>query len=172
MGEDSSPEARDHELRRRLEVLKEQFEQGKVSIAAPIADEMERSLLSVRYGPDGRIDLLTVDSRVRAFSLAVTATRDREEMKRSISLREIQQTYFSWLETNFGEYYQMMVDRELTPHQVGKIASRKADVVQYTASVIPKFVEMLTEFWERLLSIFQPKHCCKMWLVYRHDNIA
>ena len=148
VGKGNSTEAQEAELRRRLEILKSHFEQGKIKIANHIADQIEESLLAVRYGADGQIDLSTVDSRVRSMALAITAMHDREEMKDSISLREIQEAYFSFIETNFGEYYQSMVDNKLTPHHAGTLASRNKDVVEYTASIIPDFVEILTSFWE------------------------
>jgi hypothetical protein len=139
------------EVRRRLEVLKDYLEKGNVKFAPHLFEETRKSLMAVRYGADGKIDLSTVDSRVRSLALAVTAMKDREDIKSAISLREIQTTYFGWLENNFGEYYRTMVDRGLTPHHAGRAISSNQESVDYTVSVIPKFMEVVTEFWKNLI---------------------
>lgn len=67
-------------LRRRLKILQEKLKEGKVVIQKGLS--IEDSLLAVRYGPDGEIDLNTVDGAVRSMALAITAVHDREEMKK------------------------------------------------------------------------------------------
>ncbi|MGE6099145.1 hypothetical protein ACLH0B_07845 [Aeromonas salmonicida] len=62
--EDAAYEQR---LRRRLKVLQEQFKAGKIRIAEGL--DVEKSLLAVRIGPDGEIDLDTVDGLVRSMAL-------------------------------------------------------------------------------------------------------
>ena len=99
-------------LRRRLKILQEQFEEGKIRIAQGI--DVEESLLAVKYGPDGEIDLNTVDGLVRSMALAVTSMHDREELKKEASLSEIQNMYFNFIESNFGHFYEMMIKRNLT----------------------------------------------------------
>ncbi|TIU29743.1 MAG: hypothetical protein E5W27_03040 [Mesorhizobium sp.] len=100
MGE--SNEERDEELRWRLEVLKAQLDSGKIYIAEHIADDLKRSMSAVRYGPDGKIDLATVDGRVRSLSLATAFFHQREETKKSISLIDISRTYLEFVEKNLG----------------------------------------------------------------------
>ncbi|MGB3972612.1 MAG: hypothetical protein WBL58_00390 [Peptococcia bacterium] len=139
------------ELQRRLEVLKDHLEKGKIKFAPHLFDETQKSLMAVKYGVDGKIDLSTVDARVRSLALAVTAMKDREDMKNAITLKEIQTDYFKWLENNFGEYYQKMVERNLTPHDAGKAISLNQESVDYTVSIIPKFMEVITEFWNNLI---------------------
>lgn len=82
MTEDNQDEqvAYEKRLRRRLKILQEQFKAGKVHIAEGLA--VKDSLLAVRTGPDGEVDLNTVDGLVRSMALAVTAIHDREELKK------------------------------------------------------------------------------------------
>ena len=94
MSEGKSIEEVEYEqrLRRRLKILQEQFKEGKIRIAEGL--DVEKSLLAVRNGPDGEVDLDTVDGLVRSMALAVTAIHDRGELKKEASLSEIQNMYF------------------------------------------------------------------------------
>ncbi len=139
------------ELKRRLKVLGDYLEEGKVKFAPHLFEDTKKSLMAVRYGTDGQVDLSTVDARVRSLTMAVTAMQDREDMKSAISLKDIQTTYFEWLENNFGEHYKVMVRRNLTPHDAGRAISSSTESMDYTVSVIPKFMEVLTEFWNNLI---------------------
>lgn len=139
------------ELRKRLQILREHLEEGKIQFASHLFEDTKKSLMAVRYGADGQIDLSTVDARVRSLALAITAMKDREDMKSAISLKEIQTTYFEWLENNFGEHYKVMVHRNLTPHDAGRAISSNIESVDFTVSVIPKFMEVLKEFWSNLI---------------------
>jgi len=65
---------------------------------------MKESLMAVKNGPDGEIDLNTVDGRVPSLALAVTAMHDREELKSAIPFSEIQKIYFEFIEKNFGHF--------------------------------------------------------------------
>lgn len=148
---EAADEEYQNELRRRLKILRDKLEEGKVRFAPDLYEETKKSLMAVRYSTDGQIDLSTVDARVRSLAMAVTAMQDREDMKDAISLKEIQSTYFEWLESNFGEHYKVMVRRDLTPHDAGRAVSSSAESIDYTVSVIPKFMEVLTEFWKNLI---------------------
>ena len=88
--EDKEKKVCEARLQRRLQILKEQFEAGKIHIAKGL--RVVESLKAVRYAPDGSVDLNTVDSSVRSLALGVEAMHDREELKRSIPLAEIQST--------------------------------------------------------------------------------
>jgi len=110
MSDDTTTEKQQYEarLQRRLKILKQQFEAGKIRIAEGL--QVVESLKRVRYAPNGSIDLDTVDGLVRSMALAAEAMHDREEMKKSASLAEIQTTYFEFLEKNFGHFHRVMVD--------------------------------------------------------------
>ena len=57
MNEEKTIEEVEYEqrLRRRLKILQEQFKEGKIRIAEGL--DVEKSLLAIRTGPDGEIDL-------------------------------------------------------------------------------------------------------------------
>ena len=132
-------------LQRRLKILKQQFEAGKVRIAEGL--QVIESLERVRNAPDGSIDLDTVDGLVRSMALAVEVMHDREEMKKSASLAEIQTTYFEFLEKNFGHFHRVMVDRGLTPHDAGVALSRTPTTVAELTCNLDGFLSTIEEFW-------------------------
>lgn len=146
--EEKSQEEFEYEqrLRRRLKILQEQFKAGKVYINEGL--EVEKSLLAVRQGPDGEVDLNTVDGLVRSMALAVTAMHDREELKKEASLLEIQNTYFSFIEQNFGHFYKKMLKEKLTPHDVGTALTRNKEFVDEFTKNLDEFLNVINQFWE------------------------
>jgi hypothetical protein len=72
---------------------------------------------------------------------------DREELKKSISLAEIQNTYFSFVERNFGQFYRIMLDRGLTPHDAGIALSRKESTIAELTKNLAGFLATIEEFW-------------------------
>lgn len=143
INEDVEYEAR---LRRRLKVLQEQFKAGKVKIAEGL--EVEKSLLAVRVGTDGEVDLSTVDGLVRSMALAVTAMHDREELKKEASLSEIQNMYFKFIEDNFGQFYDMMLKQNLTPHDAGRALTQNEKSVEGFTENLDEFLNVIDQFWE------------------------
>src|ERR1700722_2889269 len=87
-------------LQKRLFILREKFKSRTIVI--PKDPQIEKSLLAMRLAPDGSVDLNTVDGIVRSIALAVEGIHERDELKKATSLAEIQSTYFSFLENNFG----------------------------------------------------------------------
>lgn len=147
MSDEPTDEQRAYEgrLQRRLQVLKRQFEAGKIHIAEGL--QVIESLKRVRSAPDGTIDLSTVDGLVRSMALAVEAMHDREEMKKSASLAEIQTTYFDFLEKNFGHFFKVMVDRGLTPHDAGVALSRTPSTIAELNRSLRDFLDTIEGFW-------------------------
>jgi hypothetical protein len=147
MSEDDKKEQEAYEkrLRRRLEILKEQMQAGKVKFAPGLG--VKESLMAVRYGPDGEIDLNTVDGRVRSLALAVTEMHDREELKSAIPFNEIQKTYFEFIEKNFGFFYKIMKEKDMTPHEAGLVASKKPETIAEITEPINDFMETIDTFW-------------------------
>lgn len=133
-------------LRRRLKILQEQFKEGKIRIAEGL--DVEKSLLAVRVGPDGEVDLDTVDGLVRSMALAVTAMHDREELKKEASLSEIQNMYFTFIENNFGHFYEMMLKQGLTPHDAGTSLSRNEKTIDEITKNLDEFLGVIDQFWE------------------------
>lgn len=133
-------------LQRRLQILKKQFEAGTIRIAEGL--QVIESLKHVRYAADGTVDLSTVDASVRSMALAVEAIHDREEMKKSASLAEIQTTYFEFLEKNFGQFFKVMIDRGLTPHDAGVALSRTPSTVAELNRNLKDFLKTIEDFWD------------------------
>ena len=106
MDEAEEQDKREYEerLQGRLKILKEQFDAGKIKIAEGL--QVIDSLKAVRYTPDGLVDLDTVDGLVRSMALAAEHFQNREELRKSFSLSEIQNTYFTFLEKNFDHFFQ------------------------------------------------------------------
>ncbi len=147
MNEESNKEKLEYEarLQRRLKILKEQLEAGKIRIAEGL--QVIESLKRVQYAPDGSIDLGTVDGFVRSMALGVEAMHGREQMKESASLAEIQSAYFEFIGTNFGQFHKVMVDRGLTPHDAGVALSRNPETVAELAKNMSEFLSIIEEFW-------------------------
>ncbi|MCK4566464.1 MAG: hypothetical protein KAU48_04055 [Candidatus Thorarchaeota archaeon] len=148
MGESKETERKAYEehLRRRLKILRQTFEEGKITI--PDDPHIKDSLLAVRNSPNGEIDLDTVNGVVRSMALVITFMHDREELKKSFPLDEIQQTYFEFIDRNFGEYYKTMNEHKLTPHDVGVALSQREEVITKITGEIPKFLDVIEEFWK------------------------
>ena len=136
------------ELRRRLKILQEQFEAGKMLIKEGLG--VEESLLAVKQRPDGEVDLSTVDGLVRSMALAVTAIHDREELKKEAPLSEIQNLYFNYIENNFGHFYEIMTERNLTPHDAGRALTQSQESIEEITENLDEFLNAIDQFWENL----------------------
>jgi hypothetical protein len=132
-------------LRRRLEILKQKLEAGDVKFAPGL--KIKESLRSVKYGVDGEINLETVDAKVRSLALAVTHMHDRNELKSAVSFSEIQKTYFQFIEDNFGEFFKIMKDKGMNPHEAGLVASKNSATISEITTPISEFMEAIESFW-------------------------
>lgn len=133
-------------LQRRLQILKKQFDEGKIKIAEGL--QVIDSLKAVRYRPDGLADLDTVDGLVRSMALAAEHVHDREELRNLFSLSEIQNTYFSFLEQNFDYFFQEMKKHDANPHDIARHLSSNSGAVDELVTNLPNFLNVLKEFWE------------------------
>lgn len=124
------------------------MKQGKVKIAEGL--KVVDSLNAVRVGPDGEVDLDTVDGLVRSMALAVTEMHDREELKKLASLSEIQNAYFNFFEQNFGRFYELMLKRKLTPHDAGRAAMQSEGSISEITEHLDKLLDFIEEFWSEL----------------------
>lgn len=141
-------EAYDERLRERLVPLREQFAAGKIRVAEHLAEDTFKSLNAVRVGSDGRVDLSTVDGRVRSMALAISAFENRKNAMKQVSLRQVQEEYFRAVEATFGDVYKLMKDFELTPEQMAEGMHRDTEQVAQIRPIIKDFVSILLEFWE------------------------
>jgi hypothetical protein len=82
------------------------------------------------------------------MSLAVAVMQQREETKRSISLEDIPNTYFEFVEKNVGFIRDTSKSENLNAHQFARMASESSTAVSDIAPQIAGFVEALEEFWK------------------------
>ena len=133
-------------LRRRLKILQERFEKGQIRFREGLA--VKESLLAVRTGPDGEIDLSTVDGLVRSLASAVAGTHDREELKKLSSLSEIQNVYFELVERNFTDLNKIMMETGLPPGDLSRMLIRDSEVIKEATRNLQEFLPVVNEFWE------------------------
>ncbi|MDF2604700.1 hypothetical protein [Sphingomonas sp.] len=138
----------EEELQRRLGILKGKLEEGKITVADHLAAGVKESLSRVRYGADGKVDLATVDGRVRSMAMAVAMMQDREDTKSAASLSEIQHAYFNRIESMFEGAHKLMLAHGGHPQSVSWALSRDAEHVDKNYSLIDPFVSELHEFWK------------------------
>lgn len=148
MSEENAKKEYEERLRRRLQILKQQMSEGKVHFAEGL--NVIESLKAVRTGPDGEIDLSTVDGLVRSAALAVTEMYDREELKKMASLSEIQNAYFGFIEKNFSSFYKIMQERKLTPHQAGLAAKNSEQSIKELTQNADEIIKFIDNFWGQL----------------------
>lgn len=135
-------------LRRRLKILLKQMKADKIHINEDL--QVINSLKAVRYQANGEIDLSTVDGSVRAMALAVTAMHDREELKKSISLSEIQNMYFEFFSKNFSHFFEIMKKRKMTPHDAGRAARNGEGSIKEVMQFRNGLLDFIDQFWSEL----------------------
>src|SRR5690554_1485587 len=120
--------ADDTELRRRLEILREEMAAGRVKFSPATGESLRDRLLEVQLGSDGLVDLETVALEVRALAIAISSHRDREDLKDAIPLVDAQRIYFQIVRRNFGWMFDLMTERNVGPSQLAGalVANAKA----------------------------------------------
>lgn len=141
-------EEQEAELRWRLNTLKVALEEGRMRFAEHLADDVERSLGAVRYNQDGEIDLDTVDARTRSLALATAFFHQRELTKNAISLYDISNTYFEFIEANLGFLKNKADNDEVSAQQLAAAISNNPEAVEDLSAHIPAFLEALGGFWD------------------------
>ena len=136
------------DLTDRVFLLKEHVEAGKMRFARQdLADGFWRSYEAIRLRPDGKVDPTSLNGQIRASTLALVAMRQREDAKNSLSLAEVQETYFAFLFREFGWLYEQMSKAQATPWEAAEVASRNSDIMQSLSSALPDMVDAVREFW-------------------------
>lgn len=148
MTERSYTEEEVQDLTDRVFLLKEKLEAGKMYFAPHLVDDFRRSFEAIRLRPDGKVNPRTVDGSIRASTLAVMAMKQREDMKKSASLQELQEKYFEFLFEQFGWMYDQMMQYKAPPHAIAKHFAEKTDLAEKLFSVIPEFEKAVKDFWE------------------------
>lgn len=145
-----SQEELDYEERekRRVLILKELLEQGKINVAEGMRGELQESLKRARFDENGEPDLSTIDGRIRSMALAAEHFDYIEKTKNAISLFDIQRLYFERIDGNFNFFYKQMLKFKTNPHELASsIAYGKSDI-NHLNDVIEPFFKDLQEFWE------------------------
>ena len=145
-----SKEEKEYEerVKRRVLILKEQIEKGRIHISEHLRDGFEKSLLRVRLDKNGEPDLETVDGRIRSMALMAEHMDHREKMKNAISLQQIQEGYFNRIEGNFNHFYKIMIEKKVSPHQVANVIAYGKQSIDHLDEVIKPILEDLEKFWE------------------------
>jgi hypothetical protein len=145
-----SKEEKEYEerVKQRVLILKEQLEKGNIHISEHLADDFEKSLLRIRLDKNGEPDLDTVDGRIRSMALVAEHMDHRQKMKSAISLRQIQEGYFNRIEGNFNHFYKIMIDKNVSPHQVANVIAYSKQSIDHLDEVIKPILEDLEKFWE------------------------
>lgn len=145
-----SKEEKEYEerVKRRVLILKEQIEKGRIHISEHLRDDFEKSLLKVRLDKNGEPDLETVDGRIRSMALMAEHMDHREKMKGAISLQQIQEGYFNRIEGNFNHFYKIMIEKNVSPHQVANVIAYGKQSIDHLDEVIKPILEDLEKFWE------------------------
>ena len=136
------------ELHRKIKLLEKKLQEGKIHIAAHLADGFRESLDKVRFLSDGLVDPNTVDGRIRAMCNFIAYQNDRDEWKEAVSLNKIQEAYFQRVEYAFGQLYDMMVKAKVDPYRFAGWFSSLEEQVNNAIPVFDEFIEELSAFWK------------------------
>lgn len=138
-------------LRERIELLRKKFEEGKISIASQVFEQVKDSLLAVRADASGQVDLSSVDGRVRSLALAVGHFDWRDKVKSNQSIRDVQEIYFEFIHRQFLDMYEMVVTRrpDLSVSDAAKFFAADEERRRYVCSMLPEFLETVRGFWTK-----------------------
>ncbi|WP_354677360.1 hypothetical protein [Cupriavidus plantarum] len=123
------------DLTDRVFQLRELLEAGKMHFADHLVDDFRQSWAAVRLRDDGLVEPESVDGGIRSATMAVRAMKYREEGKASVSLLEIQDTYFKLLFRELGWLYKEMQARSASPANAAQVFSKNPDFVKKTRKV-------------------------------------
>jgi len=135
-------------VKRRVLILRDLLEEGKIFFAESMKDELDKSFSQARYDDNGEPDLSTIDGRIRSIALMAEHYDYREKMKSEISLYQIQEKYFEIFEVNFGHFYKMMIEKQVTPHKFAEFIAYNSKSSENLNNVIEPILEDLNNFWE------------------------
>ena len=148
-----SKEEKEYEKRvkSRVLILKEYLEKGDKKINIVNKDDainFEDSFRKIRFDTDGDPILETVDSRIRSLALIIEQVDHKDKMKTAISLQQIQEGYFNRIEGNFNHFYKIMLENNVSPHQVANVIAYGKQSIEHLDEVINPILKDLEEYWE------------------------
>lgn len=146
---DNDPEEIE-DLTYRVRLLREELEKGNIKFAPHLVDGFKSSCEKICFDENGQVILSSVDSRIRAMTLGLSHFKYRSDVKDQISLHQIQNAYFKFLEVNFGEFHRAVIEKKSDPNQVAHYFSRREDFVNNFTAALPDLMKYIYEFWESL----------------------
>lgn len=135
-------------LRWRLEVLKAELDAGKIHVAEHLIDGFRASLGAIRLQADGRVDLSTVDGRIRSMALATGMMHQRQAAKDAISLQDISNIYFEFIEKQLGWIRTRASEHGVNAHEFATMVSSHEPSAKELVSGLAGFLEQLEGFWK------------------------
>ncbi len=81
------------------------------------------------------------------MALAAAELYQRENTKNSVSLQDISNIYFEFIEKQFGSLAEDATDKGLNPHQAAIAISKTTEAVENFAENLPDFLNALEDFW-------------------------
>ena len=145
-----SKEEKEYEerVKRRVLILRDQLKAGKIQIAEGLKGKVEASFMKACFDENGEPDLNTIDPFIRSMALMAEHTDHRDKMKDAISLKQIQESYFERILGNFDHFYKIMIDNNVSPHQVANTIAYGKQDIDYLDKPIELILKDLEEFWE------------------------
>lgn len=138
----------ENRVKRRVLILKELLEQGKIHVDEGMRGQLEESLKKAQYNENGEPDLSTIDSRIRSMAMAAEHFDYIDKTKNLISLFDIQRLYFERIDGNFNFFYEQMLKFKTNPHELASsVAYGKSDI-NHLNDVIEPILKDLQDFWE------------------------
>lgn len=134
------------QIKRNALLLQKYLKEGRIKL--PYSPELKHSLLACRYGADGEVDLNTVDATVRCLALMAGHMEYQDKCRDLISLKEIQDIYFTFIYKNFSYFYDMMVKSQATPHQIATAAAYGKCDFHDLLDKLDDFLIAIVDFWE------------------------
>ena len=138
-------------VKARVLTLKQFLEKGdkKINIVnKEDAVNFEESFRKIRFDKDGDPILETVDGRIRSLALVIEQVDHRDKMKSAISLQQIQEGYFNRIEGNFNHFYKIMLENNVSPHQVANVIAYGKQSIDHLDEVIIPILKDLEKYWE------------------------
>lgn len=146
---DNDPEEIE-DLTYRVKLLREELEKGNIKFAPHLVEGFKSSCDKIRFDTNGRVIPSSVDSRIRAMTLGLSHFKYRSNVKDQISLHQIQESYFKFLEVNFGEFHRATLEKKSDPNQAAHYFSHREDFVKHFTASLPDLMKYIHEFWESL----------------------
>jgi hypothetical protein len=135
-------------VKRRVLILRDLMQQGKIHFAESIRKQVEKSFLRARFDKNGEPDLSTIDGFIRSTALMVEHINHRTKLKDAISLMEIQCNYFSIIDDNFSHFYKAMIDKKSSPHQIANYIAYHTNDIENLNEAINPLLENIQNYWD------------------------